>query len=118
MKLKKLLSCFLASAIAAGGLVTGNYSFARIDSVTAASYISAPATSDVLRETAYITWTPVADADGYNAVSYTHLYPKLCPLSERNAEHLRWIFQALQAMFQMVFFLFPLPLKEYPVHAP
>ena len=66
MKLKKLLSCFLASAIAAGGLVTGNYSFARIDSVTAASYISAPATSDVLRETAYITWTPVADADGYN----------------------------------------------------
>lgn len=79
MKLKKIISCFLASAIAAGGLITGNYSYISINSASAETYLSAPASTDVLKESAYVTWTPVSGADGYNVYckpaggSYTQL---------------------------------------------
>lgn len=79
MKLKKLVSCIMAAAIAAGGLITGNYSYISIDSTAAESYLSAPASTDVLKEAAYVTWTPVSGADGYNVYckpadgSYTQL---------------------------------------------
>lgn len=66
MMLKKFFSCFMAAAIAAGGLITGNYSYISIDSAAADSYLSAPASTDVLKESAYVTWTPVSGADGYN----------------------------------------------------
>ncbi|MGN1480640.1 pectate lyase family protein [Porcipelethomonas sp.] len=79
MKFKKLVSCCLAAAIAAGGLITGNYSYISINSVSAESYLSAPVSTDVLKESAYVTWTPVSGADGYNVYckpeggSYTQL---------------------------------------------
>ena len=66
MMLKKFFSCFMAAAIAAAGLITGNYSYISIDSAAADSYLSAPASTDVLKESAYVTWTPVSGADGYN----------------------------------------------------
>lgn len=55
MMLKKFFSCFMAAAIAAAGLITGNYSYISIDSAAADSYLSAPASTDVLKESAYVT---------------------------------------------------------------
>lgn len=56
----------LAAAIAAGGVMSGmgNYSYLRTGIVSAE--VSVPAQSVVLKESAYITWTPVSGADGYN----------------------------------------------------
>ena len=79
MKLKKVVSCLLATAIAAGGVMSGaaNYSYLRSGIVSAA--VSAPASTTVLKETAYVTWTAISGADGYNVYvkpeggSYTQL---------------------------------------------
>lgn len=66
MKLKKLLSCFMAAAIAAGGVVTGagyNYLQSEVGIVNAAASIK-KAVGD--KEAAYVTWTPDSSATGYN----------------------------------------------------
>lgn len=66
MKLKKLLTCMLAAAIAAGGVMSGmgNYTYFKNNIVSAE--ISIPVQSSVLKEAAYITWKPISGADGYN----------------------------------------------------
>lgn len=66
MKLKKIVTCLLAAAIAAGGVMSGmgNYTYLRTGIVSAE--VSAPSQSAVLKESAYITWKPISGADGYN----------------------------------------------------
>ncbi len=80
MKFKKIVTCFLAAAIAAGGVMSGttaNYSYLRSGIVSAA--VSVPTSATVLRESAYVTWDAISGADGYNVYikpeggSYTQL---------------------------------------------
>lgn len=80
MKLKKIVTCFLAAAIAAGGVMSGttaNYSYLRSGIVSAA--VSVPTSATVLKESAYVTWDVISGADGYNVYvkpeggSYTQL---------------------------------------------
>lgn len=80
MKFKKIVTCFLAAAIAAGGVMSGttaNYSYLRSGIVSAA--VSVPTSATVLKESAYVTWDAISGADGYNVYikpeggSYTQL---------------------------------------------
>lgn len=81
MKLKKLVTCVLAAAIAVGGVITGvgNYPLTDANVVLAAE-------TTVYRtqlESAYVMWRSLSGADGYNVYikpqdgSYTQLDPML-----------------------------------------
>ncbi|MCM1227470.1 MAG: hypothetical protein NC320_08625 [Clostridium sp.] len=86
MKLKKLLSCFMAAAIAASGVLSGKGGYSYLEDNNVSAIMAANSGSSVLaplykslKESAYVTWKPFDDADGYNVYikpeggSYTQL---------------------------------------------
>lgn len=66
MKFKKLLSGIMAAALAVTAVSVGTNKPAVVNYFSAEAAVSTPAASTALLESAYITWTAIDGAEGYN----------------------------------------------------